>query len=227
MCLHVAIPSAEQILEEAPYLPDFEQPELFHVNGFAAPAMPLQLSEEPGYLQPGYWSLMPHWVTDPTKFKAMTFNAVGENIFETASYKSYIKTNRALLWVSGFYEFQHRNNGKKKVPYFIYMPGRKPFTLGCVYSQWQDKVTFSIITTPANALMAQIHNSKERMPFVVLPENRGKWLSDMPETEIRSMMQVLPDGVLQAHTVTTELLKRGYESNQVGTQAEVPYDTLF
>lgn len=223
MCLHVAIPSSEQILEEAPYLPEFEQPELYHVNAFTAPLLPVQLSEEPSYLTQAHWGLIPHWVKDRSTFLAMTYNAVGENIFTTPSYKGYIRTNRALLWVNGFYEFQHRDNGKLKVPHFIYMPDKRPFTMGCVYSQWEDMITFSIITTPANDLLSEIHNTKQRMPFIVPPSLRGTWLHDIPELQIKDMMGVYPDDILKAHPISKNINKRGFDTNYAGIQDEVSY----
>lgn len=223
MCLHVATPSSEQVLQAAPYLPDYEQPELFHVSAFSAPPLAVQISEEPNYIMQGNWGLVPTWVKDRSTFQAMTFNAVSETIFETKSYKGYIGHQRALLWVNGFYEFQHRDNGKLKVPHFIYMPERRPFTMGCVYSWWGEQITFSIITTEANELMSEIHNSKHRMPLIIEPSLRGTWLGELNKAEIQDMMRVYPDDILQAHTVSRDIVKRGYDTNQVGIQAEVLY----
>ena len=40
--------------------------------------------------------------------------------------------------------------------------------------------TYTLLTTEANALMAEIHNSKKRMPVVLQQEDERKWLEQEP-----------------------------------------------
>ena len=42
------------------------------------------------------------------------------------------------------------------------------------------KDTYSIVTTQANQLMAEIHNTKKRMPIILKPEDESKWLQHEP-----------------------------------------------
>jgi putative SOS response-associated peptidase YedK len=55
-----------------------------------------------------------------------------------------------------------------------------------LYSQWVDKTTgeikntYTILTTEANPLMAEIHNIKKRMPIVLKREDETKWLEHEP-----------------------------------------------
>ncbi|MGM0932382.1 MAG: SOS response-associated peptidase family protein [Bacteroidota bacterium] len=52
-----------------------------------------------------------------------------------------------------------------------------------MYSSWTNPETnelvnsYSILTTEANDLMSEIHNSKKRMPVVLKKEDRQTWLS--------------------------------------------------
>jgi putative SOS response-associated peptidase YedK len=55
-----------------------------------------------------------------------------------------------------------------------------------LYSQCLDKNTgeikntYAILTTVANPLMAEIHNTKKRMPIVIKQEGETKWLQHEP-----------------------------------------------
>jgi putative SOS response-associated peptidase YedK len=111
------------------------------------------------------------------------------------------------------------------VPYFIYMPNHEPFSFGGIYSHWTHPdtgevfTTFSIITTEANELMSQIHNIKKRMPLIIQPKDREKWLAAITEAEIKELMQPLPDGILQAHTISKLITTRGADNNVPEVQA--------
>ena len=54
--------------------------------------------------------------------------------------------------------------------------------MGGIWSEWTDKTTgeiiksYSIVTTEANELMAEIHNNKKRMPVILEPDQEENWL---------------------------------------------------
>ena len=99
-------------------------------------------------------------------------NARAEEIFEKRTFKDYILPKRGLVVLKGFFEGQEQPD-KTSQPFFIYPADKGILTLGCVYSDWYDTTeqktvrTFSIITTEANKLMAEIHNKKKRMPLII------------------------------------------------------------
>jgi putative SOS response-associated peptidase YedK len=192
MCYKVSTPDKDQ-LEGYFQKQEINQGQLFtvndfqhyyHADGFTMPFLPVTTSDQPRVVQPALWKLLPHWVKNEAEAKkyANTLNATCEAIFEKASFKPYIGRNRALLWINGFFE-PHHPSAKVTVPYYIHSMDGNPFTLGCVYSNWLDQdtgeliKTFSIITTPANELLSQIHNDKKRMPLVIPPDQRQRWLS--------------------------------------------------
>ena len=91
---------------------------------------------------------------------------------------------------------------RKKQPYLIRRPDEEPFAVAGVWSEWTDRQTgevlrtCSIVTTEANGLMSEIHNTKKRMPLV-LPRNVERdWLANLPVTEVEAIMEPLPDGEL-------------------------------
>lgn len=128
-----------------------------------------------------------------------TLNAIGEEILQPGKiYRDAALNRRCLVLSSGFYEWRHVNPiGKKgqplktavKYPYHIYLPEQEYFYMAGIYQTWTDKDTgeqvdtFAIVTTKANALMEQVHNSKKRMP-VILNEDLGyEWLLGDPDEE--------------------------------------------
>jgi putative SOS response-associated peptidase YedK len=60
------------------------------------------------------------------------------------------------------------------------------FVFAGLYFQWVDrrtgeiKNTYTIVTTAANPLLAEIHNHKKRMPVILKQEDEEKWLAHQP-----------------------------------------------
>ncbi len=86
--------------------------------------------------------------------------------------------------VDAFFEWRTTTRGKQ--PYAIGMKDGAPFGLAGVWDNWKDPVsgewtrTFAIITVPANALVAAIH---DRMPAILRREDYARWLSDAPDAD--------------------------------------------
>jgi putative SOS response-associated peptidase YedK len=107
-----------------------------------------------------------------------------ETLSEKPSFKSSLN-NRCLIYADGFYEWQWLDpKGKNKQKYLLTLPANEHFAFTGLWNQWTEKSTgetlkaFTIITTEANALMSEIHNSKKRMPAIVA--NAEAWLHGEP-----------------------------------------------
>jgi len=152
-----------------------------HVTAFARPWWPVITTERAGHLDLKQWGLLPPFARqDPKAFLARTptFNAISEEAARKASFKGpWARGQRCLVLVTAFREWQHRPvPGRKtphKVPYDIALLGAEVFALGGL---WEGD-TFTILTCPANALMAEIHNTKRRMPLVIPEAHQALWLS--------------------------------------------------
>ena len=77
------------------------------------------------------------------------------------------------------------------------------FSFAGIYSEWIDNKetcqTFSIITTDANELMSQIHNTKRRMPLIIAKEMENTWLNvDMNEKIIAEFISESENRNLEA-----------------------------
>ncbi len=223
MCYHVATPSMKTLKKRTKKTVTYQQPEIFHVSGFERPYLPVTLGVEPDLVQTARWKLIPFWVkteADAAKY-ANTLNAEGESIFEKASYKRYIGTQRGLLYVTGFFE-PHKVTGVKETEnYFIHLPEKEIFTLGIVWAEFNGYPTFSIITSAANPLLEEIHNVKKRMPLVVDPLDRDAWLHARDPVEIKSLIRPWPGDFL-AHRVARVTAARGEETNHEGIHLPWP-----
>jgi len=62
--------------------------------------------------------------------------------------------------------------------------------------------------------MAEIHNSKKRMPVVIEKSEESKWLDlSASKDDIRDLLQVFPSTVLKAHTISDLINKRNADKN--------------
>ncbi len=242
MCYKYATPTLEEMVEYLKEQPAYTINDYQHyylANGFNRPYLPITTQEKNGTIELAKWGLLKGKIADDAKAKeraAKTLNARNDKIFETWSYKDNILPHRCLIWSIGFFEhkWDDPNNKKsKKTPHFIYMKDKQPFTFGGLYDYNIDFETgeiiktFSIITTEANQLMADIHNSQKRMPLVIQPNDRVEWLSDIDRVSVKNMMQTLPDGNLDAYTISKSIINSQPNIPEVQEKFIYPKDTLF
>ncbi|GIZ09000.1 SOS response-associated peptidase [Flavobacterium sp. UMI-01] len=159
-----------------------------HFNGFVFPQTPVIIDENPTEIIHYNWGLIPTWAKDES-IKKMTLNARVETLEEKPAFKNSIN-KRCLVIATGFYEWQwHDATGKNKTKYEIGIGNHDLFAFAGLYSQWTDKNTgeikdtYTIVTTQANQLMAEIHNIKKRMPIILKPEDEMKWLEHIAYKE--------------------------------------------
>jgi putative SOS response-associated peptidase YedK len=192
------------------YPREIEFPQYYHVSGFAHPELPL-IKQDGIFMSK--WGLIPPWIKDlkqALSIRAQTLNAVSETIFEKPSYKMSIFKKRCLLGVNSF--FDSRDVETKKYPYLIKVKDENVFSLGCIYSEWTDNSsgeklnTFSIVTTEANPLMAQVHNLKKRMPLIIPRELEKEWLNpELSQEQIKELMVPYDAGNMTAFTISKEV----------------------
>jgi len=166
-------------------------------NGFQYPKTPVITNIESDTIQLFNWGLLPHWAKDTTIRKS-TLNARIETLTEKPSFRDAIN-KCCLILVDGFFEWQWLDpKGKNKQKYQITLPNNDAFAFAGLWNEWTDKTTgeliksYTIITTEANELMSQIHNSQKRMPFILSKENEFEWLKgkqiQMVDLELKAFM---------------------------------------
>jgi putative SOS response-associated peptidase YedK len=166
-------------------------PDHFFVNGFDFPLMPVISDHAPGQIHMFRWGMVPATTRSGEEARAFlnkynTLNARTESIFESRIYGPSIRTRRCLVLCSGFFEWRHREPGKKgtpKYPFYVTLKDNSMFVFAGVWNTFTDRETgeiiptYSILTTPANPLVSLVHNSKKRMPLILPPEKAMEWLS--------------------------------------------------
>jgi putative SOS response-associated peptidase YedK len=172
--------------------------------------MPVIINDNEKVIDVFKWGLIPQWIKskeEADKIRINTLNARSESIFEKPSFRTAIQTQRCLIPATGFYEWQHQ--GKSKIPYFIELADKSTFAFGGIFSNWINKETgeiiqtFSIITTDANPLMAEIHNSKKRMPLILEKENEDMWLQGaLSKTDIMELLVPFNENKMSAIQLT-------------------------
>ena len=213
---------------------DDEFEPVYHGNGFNFPKWPVITSHDPGKIHLYNWGLIPKWSKskeDALKFRINTLNARSETVFEKPSFRASIGAKRCLIPSTGFFEW--RDYQGKKYPYFIGLKDEAVFSMAGIYEDWVDKPTgevlntFSIITCPANPLMAKIHNSKMRMPVILTKADEPTWLREkLNENEIKDLMQPLDEKRMTAYTISKLITSRAEPSDVPQVQETFAYSEL-
>lgn len=144
------------------------------------------------------WGLVPFWAQDP-KIGARMINARAETVADKPAFRDAFAQRRCLVVADGFYEWQPRPGGRRKQPFHIARGDHAPFAFAGLWATWRPKGadrdveplrTCTIITTEANARVADIH---DRMPVILLPEQEEAWLDPAtPPDVLRELLVPLP-----------------------------------
>lgn len=242
MCFFYALSQTAQSLKNRYQLKlDFEfelEPVLcktnYYVSGFEFPKMPVITNQQPDVFQCYNWGLIPSWVkthADALEIRAHTLNARSDTVFDKPSFRNAIKERRCLVPADGFYEWREFNG--KKYPYFIYLKNKAIFSFAGIWEEWTDHFTgevlrtFSILTTNANPLMEQIHNTKKRMPVILPQEKEMDWLKQsLSREEADVLTKPLDDSLMSAHPISKLINSRSSKRNVAAIQEACDYPEL-
>jgi putative SOS response-associated peptidase YedK len=224
MCFSVNVNLVKEELENrygATFLdPDSYRPSYYY-HAFSFPDLPAICSGSPDKIQLFKWGLIPSWTktsADAEEIRIKTLNARSESIRDKPSFSGSFISKRCLIPVKGFFEWQH--NGREKTPWYIYHYNNDMMSLAGLYDEWTESETgkllrtFSILTTDANNLLSEIHNSKKRMPVVLEKSTEKRWLDlSLPEIEAMELLKPIPSENFKAHTIGPLINSRTAEKN--------------
>lgn len=151
------------------------------------------------------WGLVPIWSKTPQAGRMI--NARAETVAEKPSFRNGFKKKRCLVPADGFYEW--KKTGAVKIPYYIYGASGRPLGMAGLWESWRPKgeeeaqplLTFTIITTAANARMAELH---DRMPVILKPEDRDTWLDSRSDPDdLLELLTPCPPDSIDFHRVST------------------------
>ena len=187
-------------------------------NGFEYKNWPIikAMGNDDWGIEMAHWEFVPYWIKSEEALKESrkkfnTLNATSERLLESKMFRDAALKRRCLILSSGFYEWRHyQPEGAKKpitYPYYIttnaennnlyqnHNQNKMPlFLMAGIYQPTVDFTTgevidsFSIVTTAANQLMEQIHNTQKRMPTLLTDALAEEWIGkDLSEIRINEI----------------------------------------
>jgi putative SOS response-associated peptidase YedK len=151
------------------------------------------------------WGLVPWW-THGVPLKASTINATVERLDSAPSYRdAWRRGQRCLLVMGGFYE-PHLNEDGSRDQFFISLADREVFGVAGLWERSRrpdgsQLFSCTLITVPANRLLGEVHNGKQRMPAILADSDYDSWLSALPQ-QARSLLRPYPDEPMRAWKVS-------------------------
>lgn len=170
------------------------------------------------------WGLIPFWAKSPDSGYSM-INARSETLHDKRSFSKPFAFRRCIVPANGFYEWKRSSAGK--IPHYITTPDNGLMHFAGLYEQWQGSDgepinSFTIITTPANETIRELH---DRMPAMLLPEEFNFWLDpgNNDSDALRDLLKPWPDDAITFFRVGTEV----NNARNSGAHLIEPYRDLF
>jgi putative SOS response-associated peptidase YedK len=179
MCGRYTLTAPDQILVELgallaePVLPDGVEA---RYNLAPTQLAPVIANREPRTVALFRWGLVPSWADDLAIGNKM-INARAESLAERPAFRDAFARRRCLVPADGFFEWQQQ--GKHKQPMWIHRRGRGLFTFAGLWDRWKAADgswlhSFTIVTCPPTEMISSVH---DRMPVIVEPVDRDRWLA--------------------------------------------------
>jgi putative SOS response-associated peptidase YedK len=147
------------------------------------------------------WGFLPHWYKKLTG-GPLLINARSETIAEKPAFRDACRHRRCLIPADGFYEWE-RTEGEKPRPYRAVRTDGQPMAMAGVWQDWEvdgQRITScAIVTTDANAKMAEIHH---RLPVILGPDEWPLWLGEAGKGAA-TLMRPVEDDVLDLQRVSS------------------------
>jgi putative SOS response-associated peptidase YedK len=135
-----------------------------------------QESDRVRRLEIARWSLVPSWSKE-LKMKFPTFNARSETAAEKSMFAASVRSKRAIIPATGYYEWRTDPDTNVKTPFFIRPADGELMAMAGLYTWWKDRtatgdddgwrLTATILTSDAVETLDHIH---DRNP-VPIPES--------------------------------------------------------
>ena len=162
------------------------------------------------------WGLVPHWARD-IKSMHRPINARAENLADKPMFSDLLRTKRCLVPASGFFEW--KEEWGRRIPFYIHKINDPVFAFAGLYDIWHNPAgttlaTYTIITTPANSIVAPIHH---RMPAILRQEDEIRWVSReaLPAEGMHRILSPFPAEGMEAYPVPDLVNNMAVDDEQV------------
>jgi len=152
-------------------------------------------------------------------------NARAETLDERPSFSESFRFRRCLIPADGFFEW--KRTGREKRPYHFQLRDEGPLMFAEIWDTWRTRTetitTCAIITTPANALVGELH---DRMPAILPLEVQEAWLDRRTNrADLPGMLTPYSASRMKSYPVTRKLNSPDFDdaellfqvNNEVGT----------
>ncbi len=198
-----SISASMEVLAER--FPEVEVTDHYTPRFNAAPSqlLPVITSENTNGFSFFYWGIAPKWSRNKT-ISSKLINTAKDDLNKKLTYRKALASHRCLVPADGFYCW--KSIGKKsRIPYRIFLNQEIPFYMAGLWEEYQDESdeivhTFSIVTTPANDLLATVCKV---MPAILPDHNVSAWLDQNSSTDdLLEMLQPYPSEQMGMYTVS-------------------------
>ncbi len=184
-------------LEE--FLPDVRP----RYNVAPTQTLPVVVRNSPDRVEMMRWGLIPSWAKDASIGSRM-INARAETVAEKPAFRRPLRSQRCLVPATGFFEWKREGGGR--TPFYFRLRDDALFAFAGLWDVWTNPEgrgevhSYTIITCPANAVVAPIH---DRMPVMLEREAEEAWLD--PESsdpkELLPFLHPYPADQMTGHRV--------------------------
>ena len=152
------------------------------------------------------WGLIPY----SGECKLPLINATVEKLTSWYAWKSpWDRRQRCIFNMAGFYEPHLFPDGRKE-PFYIHLADRPVFGVAGLWDRKKREdgseiLSCTLITILPNALLAEIHNEKQRMPAVLRESDHEAWLNGSPDEAKAVLAEPHPSDTMGAWQVSRKL----------------------
>ncbi len=149
------------------------------------------------------WGLRPTWLKQVARREGL-INVRDDTLREKKTFARDVAERRCLVLADGFYEWQ-KTEKKQKTPYRFQLQTGEPFAFAGIWEENEDEDghplrTFAIITTDANALVAQVHH---RMPAMLTRKAEHVWLdTNTSRDHVLSLLTPYPASEMRIYEIS-------------------------
>ena len=230
MCYHKSLTAKYEQLAEyygVPYseaVAEVHSPR-FHENGIDFSPGPVVTAGKPNDIQLFHWGLVPFWAKDETsamRLRGSTLNCISEEMFDKPAFRDAAgEGKRCLIPCTGFMEWKWLDGkGKAKIPHYVHLKDQEIFSIAGLYARWTNRekntqyYSYTVLTTGANPLMAEIHNSKKRMPVLLPRDYERDWLNpNLTKEDVLALCQPIDAERMTARTISKLITTKGADTN--------------
>ncbi len=181
------------------------------------PVIRLHEGESEGVMM--LWGLIPDWAEGNAR-KACTTHASTDELDRNKAFcGAWWRGQRCILPLSGFYGWQLTPQNYRQ-PFFARLVNRSVFGVAGLWDRSVSKDDDDVIegcallTVPPNPLLAEVHNTSERMPAILHRDDYEPWLRGST-ARARSLLRTLPQDRMVAHPVSPRINSLKYDDEQL------------